>query len=60
MVYDYGLFLGFFDYPAVKAFLYRLRPAYHSPNRNQLDLKLLDQYYKDIKKEVKDYIDSQD
>jgi hypothetical protein len=25
MVYNYSLLLGFFDYPAVKAFLYRLR-----------------------------------
>jgi hypothetical protein len=60
MVYNYGLPLGFFDYPAVKAFLYRLRPAYHPSNRNQLYLKLLDQCYKDTKKEVKDNINSQD
>jgi hypothetical protein len=59
MVYNCGLSLGFFEHPAVKAFLYRLRPAYYPPNRNQLDSKLLDQCYEDTKKEVEDYIDSQ-
>lgn len=47
IVHYYGLSLGFFDHPAVKAFLYHLRPTYYPFNRNQLNSKLLDQCYED-------------
>jgi hypothetical protein len=60
MVYDHRLPFSFFEHPAVKAFLQRLRPAYYPPQRYQLNQRLLEQCYKDIKKEVKRYINSQD
>jgi hypothetical protein len=59
MVYDAGLALGFFEHPAVKAFLHRLRPAYNLPSRVRLSTTLLEDSYQSVRQEVEEYLDKQ-
>jgi hypothetical protein len=56
MVYDTGLPLNFFEYTSVKAFFQQLRPAWHTPSRDMLSESLLEDVYKDTKKEVDSYL----
>jgi hypothetical protein len=60
MVYDAGLSLQFFDHPAVKAFLNRLRPAYHLFTRTRLSITALNDTFTAIKEEVNKYINIQE
>jgi hypothetical protein len=60
MIYDIGLPLGFFEYPAVQSFFHRLRPAYNLPSRTRVSTTLLDDSYQAVKQEVEEYIDKQD
>ena len=60
MIYDAGLPLGFFEYPAVQSFFHRLRPAYNLPSRTRVSTTLLDDSYQAVKQEVEEYIDKQD
>jgi hypothetical protein len=57
MIYDAGLPLSFFEHPAVKAFLHRLRPAYNLPSRARLSTTLLKDSYQSVRQEVKEYLD---
>ena len=60
MIYDVGLPLTFFERPAVKAFLHRLRPAYNLPSRVRLSTELLEDSYQSVRQEVEEYLDKQD
>jgi hypothetical protein len=60
MIYKAGLPLGFFDHFAVRAFFHRLRPAYKLLCRKRLSIILLDESYRSVKVEVKEYFEKQD
>ena len=60
MVYDAGLALSFFEHPAIKAFLHRLRPAYDLPSRVRLSTILLEDSYQAVRQEVEEHLDKQD
>jgi hypothetical protein len=57
MIYKAGLPLGFFDHFAVQAFFRRLRPAYKLLCRKRLLITLLNDSYRSVKAEVKEYLD---
>jgi Protein of unknown function (DUF 659) len=59
MIYDVGLPLTFFERPAVKAFLHRLRPAYNLLSRVRLSTELLKNSYQSVRQEIKEYLDKQ-
>jgi hypothetical protein len=56
MIYDADLALSFFEHPAVKAFLHRLRPAYNLPSRVRLSTTLLKDSYQSVRQEIKEYL----
>jgi hypothetical protein len=60
MIYNANLPLTFFEHPAVKAFLYRLRPAYNLPTRARLSITLLKDSYQSVWQKVEEYLDKQD
>jgi hypothetical protein len=60
MIYNASLPLNFFEQPAIKAFLYRLRPAYNLPCRVRLSTELLEDSYQSVRQEVEEYLDKQD
>jgi hypothetical protein len=57
IIYNANLPLTFFEHPAVKAFLYRLRPAYNLPTRARLSTILLKDSYQSARQKVKEYLD---
>jgi hypothetical protein len=60
IIYDANLPLTFFEHPAVKAFLHRLRPAHNLPTRARLSTTLLKDSYQSVRQEVEEYLDKQD
>jgi hypothetical protein len=60
MIYDTGLPFVFFEHPSVQVFLRNLRPGYTTPTSTRLCGGMLEEAYNTVKKEVDEYLNSQD